>query len=121
MRGILVEKIAADLKVSEEAFESAVNFPLNIKLQKPDLKLKTKQQKALEALVIQKRDFFALQFGAANRKSDRNGFYQGRMCLALVSKEEKTSGNEIISEQVRTVNRNFNNARFTVSSSRQLF
>lgn len=39
--------MAGDLKVSKEAFESAVIFSLK-SLNKLDLKLKTKQQKALE-------------------------------------------------------------------------
>ena len=74
MRGILGGKVAADLKVSKEGFEFAVNF-LPEKLEKPAQKIKTKHHKALEARVIQKKKFF----WAANQKSDRNGFYQ--MCV----------------------------------------
>mgnify|MGYP001799657081 CR=1 FL=1 len=51
--------MAADMKVSKRAFESAISFSLK-KFQKPDLKLKTKQRKALETLVIQKRDVSAV-------------------------------------------------------------
>ena len=57
MRGILGGKVAADLKVSKEGFEFAVNF-LPEKLEKPAQKIKTKHHKALEARVIQKKKFF---------------------------------------------------------------
>ena len=67
--------MAANLKFSTNALESAFSFSLK-KLKKPTLKSKTKKQKALEALVIQKRYVLAVKFGAANQKSYRNGFYQ---------------------------------------------
>lgn len=73
MRGILGEKMSADLKVSKEAFQYAVSFSLKMHKQ---TWLKVKNQAAKD-------------FGATNQKSDRNGFYQ--MC----GRDEKTSGNEI--------------------------
>ena len=79
MRGILGDKRAADLKVCKKVFESSVSLSLT-ELKKPDQKLKTKQRKALVSLVIQKIDVLAVLVGAANQKSDRNGFCQ--MCVS---------------------------------------
>ena len=70
--------MAVDLKVSKEAFEFTVIFSQKSSNQ-PNLKLKTKQQKALEALVIQKKDVLVVLNRAANQKLNQNGFYQ--MCL----------------------------------------
>ena len=47
LHGILGKKMAANLKVNKKSFESAISFSLK-SLNKFDLKLKIKQQKALE-------------------------------------------------------------------------